>query len=118
MDVDLERHAREQFLDAGDAAGHAPRGEAAADVVLMGVSHQRAGEPHAVGLGGVDDRVDLPRGIHHDALAGHRVADEIDEVLHRPQLELLEIDSRLGHGVSCYSGRRARSRKGAGATRC
>src|SRR5258707_9787947 len=70
----------------------------------MRMRHQRAGEPHVVGLRGVDDRVDLPRGIHHDALAGHRVADEIDEVLHRSQLELLEIDSRLAHGVPCYSG--------------
>src|SRR5206468_12566479 len=113
VDVHLERDAREQLLHAGDAAGHPPRGEAAADVILMGVRHQRAGEPHAVGPRRVDDRVDLPRGVHHHAFARDRIADEIDEILHRPQLELSQIDSRLAHlwppwgyDHSCYRRRR------------
>jgi hypothetical protein len=121
VDVDLERDAGEQLLDAGDPAGHAPRGEAAADVILVRVRDQGAGEPHAVGLRGIDDRVDLPRGIDHDALARDRIADEVDEVLHRPQLELLEVDSRFAHGFPCYSGRRHRSKRafadGAGGSR-
>src|SRR6059036_775467 len=113
VDVDLEREAGEQLLDARDPAGHAPRGEAPADVILVRVRDQRAGEPHAVGLRGIDDRVDLQRGIDDDAFARDRIADEIDEVLHRPQLELLQIDSRLAHlwppwgyDHSCYRRRR------------
>src|SRR5262245_10375783 len=43
VDVNLERNAREQLLDAGDAAGHAPRCQASADVILMRVRDQSPG---------------------------------------------------------------------------
>jgi len=71
--------------------------QAAPDVILVGVGDEGAREPHAVGGDRLDDRVDLPRRIDHHALPGHRVADEIDEVLHRPQFHLLEIDGALVH---------------------
>src|SRR5207248_1845681 len=77
----------------------------------MGVRHQRAGEPHAVGFRRIDDRVDLPRGVDDDALARHRIADEVDEVLHRPEVELFEVDALLTHEFPCYSGRPRQSKR-------
>ena len=77
----------------------------------MGVRHQRAGEPHAVGFRRIDDRVDLPCGVDDDALARHRIADEVDEVLHRPELELFEVDALLTHEFPCYSGRPRQSKR-------
>jgi hypothetical protein len=68
-------------------------------VILVGVGDERARDRHALGLGGLDDRVDLPRRVDHDALARLRIADEIDEVLHRPQLHLLQVDRLVRHGV-------------------
>src|SRR2546425_1271401 len=73
---------------------------AAAHVILVGVRDERARDRHAPRLGGLDDRVDLPRRVHDHALARLRIADEIDEVLHRPQFHLLEIDRVVaGHGL-------------------
>src|SRR5439155_25261319 len=91
VDVDLRLHALQQLFDAGNAAGHAPGFEAPADVILVSMGDERAGDRHALRLGGLDNRVDLPRWVDHHALAGLRVADEIDEILHRPQLLLLQI---------------------------
>src|SRR5262245_44180436 len=95
--VDLQLHAPQELLDTGYAPGHAPRGEAPADVVLVRVRDQRARDRHAPRLGGLDDRVDLPGRIDDDALARYRVANEIDEILHRPELHLLEIDRVVRH---------------------
>jgi hypothetical protein len=97
--VHLRRHAGEQLLDAWNAPRHAPRRQAAADVVLMGVGHERADDGHVGRLGRLHDRVDLPRGVHDDTLARPGVADEVDEVLHRPELELAHEESRLAHSV-------------------
>ena len=99
MHVDLRRQSLQKLLDARNAAWHAPGLEAAADVVLVGVGDQRAGDRHAAGLGRFDDRLDLPCRVDDDALTRLRVADEIDEVLHRPQLHLLQVDRLVRHGT-------------------
>ena len=100
VDIDPRLHTLQQVLDARNASGHAPGLEAAAHVILVGVRDERARDRHAPSLGGLDDRVDLPRRVHDHALARLRIADEIDEVLHRPQFHLLEIDCVVaGHGL-------------------
>src|SRR5207244_4211654 len=102
--VDLGRHPGQQLLDARDASGHAPRGQAAPDVVLVRVGHQRTDQRHVVGGGRVDNGVDLPRRVDHHALARDGVAHEVDEVLHGAQLELLEVEAIVPglHAGSCY----------------
>src|SRR4029077_8285958 len=110
VDVDFRLHAPQQVLDARDAPGHAPRRKTAAHVVLVGMRNERARDRHAPGLGGLDDRVDLPGGIDDHALARHRIADEIDEVLHRPELHLLEIDRVVRHASHPTPGPRAHGR--------
>jgi len=97
VDTHLRLHALEQLLEAGDAPRHPPRLEAPTHMVLVGVGDEGARERHAVGLGSLHDRVDLPGRVHDDALAGLGVADEIDEVLHRPELHLLEVDRARVH---------------------
>ena len=97
MHVDLDGDAREQLLDAGDVEAE----QMPAHVILMGVGDERAEELHVVPLHLIDDGVDLPRRVHHHALARLGVADEIHEVLHRAELHLLQIDrlAHLGHSV-------------------
>ena len=92
VDVDLGPDSFEQLLDAGDAARHAPVGQAPAHVILVGVRDQRAGDADAVGLGRAHDGVDLPGGVHDDALARLAVPHEVDEVLHGTELHLPEVE--------------------------
>src|SRR5439155_19812350 len=80
------------------------------DVILVRVGHERPRDPHPVGLGRSDDRLDLPRRIDHDALACLAVAHEVDEVLHRPELHLLEV--QLAHSASSSGGGRYPSHPG------
>jgi hypothetical protein len=93
VDVDLHGLSGEQFLDARDVVAE----EMTAHVILMRVGHQRAGEAHVLRGRQVRDGVDLPGGIHHHALAAGPVAHEIHEVLHRPQLDLLEVEPGSRH---------------------
>ena len=99
VDAHLRLHAPEELLEAGDAPRHPPRLEAPTHVVLVGVGDQDVGDRHAVGLGGPDDRVDLPRRVHDDTLAALGITDEIDEVLHRPEFHLLEVDRARAHAL-------------------
>src|SRR5207245_1258202 len=84
--------------DAALPAAPAPAAEAAAHVILVGGREERAGERDAPGLRGLHDGVDLPRRVDDHALARLRIADEVDEILHRPQLHLLEVDRLVRHG--------------------
>src|SRR5437867_34473 len=61
----------------------------------------RSRDSVAVGLGGADDRVDVPRGVHDRRLVRVRIAEQIDVVLHRAELELLEVDRKLHRGRPC-----------------
>jgi hypothetical protein len=61
------------------------------------MGHERARDRHVVGGGGVQDGVDLPRGIDHHALLRHGITHEIDEVLHGPELHLLDVHAIVSH---------------------
>src|SRR6059036_2558272 len=57
------------------------------------------GTAEADGMTITDDRVDLPRRIDDDALAGLGITDEVDEVLHGPEFHLLEVDRLRVHAL-------------------
>ena len=98
----VDRHQGGEPFD-----GHAE--DVAAYMIRVVVRDQRAGDAHAVRRGGVDDALDVPGGVHHQALTGVAVTDEVHEVLHlpgegvcltdvAPAEELPEIER--GHGRS------------------
>ena len=88
--VDLRGVLGEQLGDARNVVTE----QVAAHVILVSVGDQHSGEPHVVGGHEVRDAVDLPRRVDHHALAARLVADEIHEVLHRAQLDLLQVEAR------------------------
>src|SRR5262249_54618324 len=96
MHVDSGRRALQERFDTGNVVAE----EMAAHVVLMGMGDEDATELHPVGGDLIEDRVDLPGGIHPDAIARLRIADEIDEVLHRAQLHLPQVERVRRHGSS------------------
>ena len=84
----------------------------AAQVIGMEVGDQVVRDAVAVGLGRLDDRVDVPRRVDHRRLVRGRVAEQVDVVLHRAELELLEVDGLLHAGLLALGalGARAASR--------
>ncbi len=75
------------IFDARDVVAE----EMPADVVLVRVRDEHAGQTHIVGLDLLDDGVDLPRRVDSHALPGLGVADQVDEVLHGAQLHLPQV---------------------------
>ena len=93
--------ALEQLDRTGDVVTH----QVAADVIRMKVGDEHRVERHVVGRELVEHRVDVPRRIDGDGAARRRVADQVDEVLHRPEEHLLEIETH--RFVFPFSPRRA-----------
>src|SRR5207245_4692349 len=71
--------------------------EAPGQVVGMEVGDQILRDAVAVALRGAHDRIDVPGRVHHRRLVRVRVTEQVDVVLHRTELELLEVDGEL-HG--------------------
>ena len=65
--------------------------------------NERTTDAHAVALRRRDEEVRVPSGIDDEALLGPATSDEIDEVGHRPDLELPKIEvavRTVAHGPS------------------
>ena len=63
--------------------------EGAANVVGMIVRSQCRGQFVVLFIDVVDQRVDVPRRVNQDDLAGTAAADQVGVILHRPNLDLL-----------------------------
>ena len=108
VDDHLGRHLSDQLRRAPDLVPH----EVAAQVVGVEVRDQVLRDPVAVGLGGLDERVDVPGRIDDGRLVRGRIPEQVCVVLHRPDLELLEVD-RMLHGSLRRAARSRRARSSA-----
>ena len=87
VDVDLRALALEQFGDPRNA----PAAHAAAAMIRVVVGHERRGHREALELHVFQQRVDLPGRVDERDFAGHVRTNHIGEVLHRPDLNLLDV---------------------------
>lgn len=78
--VDRHRQALEKGRDALDRVAH----HGAAGVICVVVTHENAGDPHAVGVGHRQDLVDCVGGIDHEALSALAITEQVREVHHLP----------------------------------
>ncbi len=61
-------------------------------MILVVMGHQRLGNGEPVLPGDTDEGGDIPGRVYHQGFTTHRVADQVGEVLHRPDLDLFEIE--------------------------
>ena len=105
--ADLHRLARRQrghfLLHFGRELGNVGRVRVGTDaaagehrwkavhVIEMVVAEERMRDGAAVGLGGPQRRLDVPGGIDDGRLARSLGAQQVDEVVHRPELQLTDV---------------------------
>ena len=69
--------------------------ESATDVIGMRVRHERVRDFHLVLLRDLENRIDFPSGIDDRDFASFGRTDQVDVILHRPDLELFEVESTV-----------------------
>ena len=93
VDIHLGFHLFEQFSHTLDVGAE----QIAAEVILVIVGHQRLGNGEAVVFRGLDDGRNVPGGVDNDRFTRGRIPNQVGEILHGTNFNLLEIEGRLGH---------------------
>ena len=80
--VDLGVGMIQQFLDA-------------VDVIVVAVSQQDIGDDEIEFPGFCDDAIDFPGRIDHRAAPARNVFDQVNEILHRPHFQRVNLESGI-----------------------